>query len=104
MKFMGPCSSATRSPAAQFDRTAFPPRFPPLDRDGWQVAIGKLYCARRARWAGYWITSSARASTEGGIVRPRAFAVLTLITNSNLVGCSTGRSAGFAPLKSLSTK
>jgi hypothetical protein len=27
-----------------------------------------------------------------------AFAVLRLITNSNLVGCSTGRSAGLAPL------
>ena len=32
-----------------------------------------------------------------------AFAVLRLITSSNLVGCSTGRSAGFAPLKIRST-
>ena len=48
----------------------------------------------------YWITSSARASTAGGIVRPSALAVLRLITNSNFVGCSTGRSAGFAPLGS----
>jgi hypothetical protein len=47
----------------------------------------------------YWITSSARASTDGGIVRPSVFAVLRLITNSNLVGCSTGRSAGLAPLR-----
>src|SRR5262245_7460876 len=51
----------------------------------------------------YWMTSSARASTAGGIVRPRAFAVFRLITNSNLVGCSMGRSAGFAPLRMLST-
>jgi hypothetical protein len=29
----------------------------------------------------YWITSSARASTAGGIVRPRAFAVLRLMTH-----------------------
>ena len=35
---------------------------------------------------------------------PSAFAVFRLITSSNLVGCSTGRSAGFAPLKILSTK
>src|SRR5258706_198841 len=28
-----------------------------------------------------------------GTVRPRALAVLTFVTNSNLVGCSTGRSA-----------
>ena len=34
----------------------------------------------------------------GGIVRPICFAVFRLITNSNFVGCSTGRSAGFAPL------
>src|SRR5262249_50445119 len=43
------------------------------------------------------ITSSARASTVGGISRPSAFAVLRLITNSNLVGSWTGRSPGFSP-------
>ena len=37
-------------------------------------------------------------------MRPSALAVFKLITSSNLVGCSTGRSAGFAPLKILSTK
>ena len=41
-------------------------------------------------------TSSARARMEGGTVRPSALAVLRLITSSNLVGCSTGRSAGGA--------
>src|SRR5262249_26885886 len=45
------------------------------------------------------ITSAAMASTPGGIVRPSAFAVLRLITSSNLVGCTTGRSAGFVPLR-----
>jgi hypothetical protein len=35
----------------------------------------------------YSITSSARASSKGGTSRPSAFAVLRLITNSNLVGC-----------------
>ena len=49
------------------------------------------------------ITSSARSSTDCGIVRPSAFAVLRFMTNSNLVGCSTGRSAGFAPFRILST-
>ena len=52
----------------------------------------------------YSITSSARASKVGGTMMPSAFAVFKLITSSNLVGCSTGRSAGFAPLKILSTK
>src|SRR5512138_230868 len=52
---------------------------------------------------GYWITSSACASTDCGIVRPSVFAVFRLITSSNLVGCSTGRSPGLAPLRILST-
>ena len=47
--------------------------------------------------------SSARASTDGGIVRPSAFAVLRLITSSYLVGACTGRSAGFSPLRMRST-
>ena len=49
------------------------------------------------------ITSSARASSEGGTPRPSAFAVLRLMTSSNLVGCSIGRSAGLAPFRILST-
>src|SRR5262249_47242447 len=45
------------------------------------------------------ITSSAMASTLGGMVRPSVFAVLRLMTSSNLVGCITGRSVGFSPLR-----
>ncbi len=45
----------------------------------------------------------SRASTVSGTVRPSAFAVLRLITNSNLVGACTGRSAGFSPLRMRST-
>jgi hypothetical protein len=45
----------------------------------------------------YSITTSARPSSVGGIVRPIAFAVLRLIANSNVVGCSIGISLGFAP-------
>jgi hypothetical protein len=40
------------------------------------------------------ITSSAIESTSTGIVSPSALAVLRLITNSNLVDCSTGSSMG----------
>jgi hypothetical protein len=36
------------------------------------------------------ITSSARASSVGGMVRPIALAVVRLITSSNLVGACTG--------------
>src|SRR5450759_2069024 len=49
------------------------------------------------------ITSSARASSVGGILIPSALAVLRLMTSSNLVGCSTGKSAGLAPFNILST-
>src|SRR6266576_3240682 len=50
-------------------------------------------------WRTHSITSSASASSVGGISRPSVVAVLRLITNSNLVGCSTGRSPGFVPLR-----
>jgi hypothetical protein len=49
------------------------------------------------------ITLSARASTFCGIITPICFAVLRLMTSSNFLGCSTGRSAGLAPLRILST-
>ncbi len=40
---------------------------------------------------------------DAGTAIPSALAVLRLMTNSNLVGCSTGKSAGSAPFKILST-
>jgi hypothetical protein len=46
----------------------------------------------------YSITASARNSRAVGMLRPSVLAVLRLITSSNLVGCMTGRSAGFSPL------
>src|SRR5438876_6438555 len=45
------------------------------------------------------ITSSAATSRPGRTSRPSALAVCRLITNSNLVGCVTGKSAGFSPLR-----
>src|SRR5262249_61924589 len=44
------------------------------------------------------ITSSARASSAAGISRPSVRAVFRLITSSNLVDYTTGKSAGLAPL------
>ena len=49
------------------------------------------------------ITLSAQIRIDCGIVRPSAFAVFRFTTSSNFVGCSTGRSPGFAPLRILST-
>src|SRR5262245_43327719 len=49
------------------------------------------------------ITSSATNSRSRGISRSRDLAVFRLMTSSYLVGCSTGRSAGFVPFKILAT-
>jgi hypothetical protein len=49
-------------------------------------------------------TSSALNRMTGGRGRPRAWAVLRLMTNSKRVGPSTGTSLGVAPFKILSTK
>ena len=50
----------------------------------------------------YWITSSARASTDGGIVRPMALAVLRLMTKWSRSSCSMGRSPGAVPSRTRS--
>jgi len=49
------------------------------------------------------ITSSARASSEGGTSRLSALAALRLMASSSLVGCWTGKSAGFSPRSTRST-
>ena len=47
----------------------------------------------------YSTTSSASAINLAGISKFSAFAVLRLITKSNLVDCITGKSEGFSPLR-----
>src|SRR5690349_21047643 len=54
-------------------------------------------------WRTHSITSSARASREGGTSRPSALAVFKLTTNSNLFGAWTGSSSGFVPRRMRST-
>jgi len=70
----------------------------PVERE-----VRRLMISAIASVMAYCMSSSACRSIDGGIVSPRAFAVLRLITSSNLVGCSTGSSAGLAPLRILST-
>ena len=50
------------------------------------------------------ITRSARNNTPGGIARPSDLAVRRFTISSNVVGCSTGRSAGLVPFRIFSTK
>src|SRR5262245_40392537 len=54
-------------------------------------------------WRTHSTTSSARASSVAGTSRPSALAVLRLITSSNRLGRSIGRSLTLAPLRTRST-
>jgi hypothetical protein len=51
----------------------------------------------------YSISLSARATSDADTSTPIALAVFRLITSSNLVGCSTGISAGLMPRRILTT-
>jgi hypothetical protein len=55
--------------------------------------------SNRSKQRSYSITASARATSVDGTPMPSAVAVARLITNSNLVGWMTGRSAGLVPLR-----
>jgi hypothetical protein len=78
------------SPKADIDPSASDVRFVPK--------ADILHCSRNWRYS---ITSSAMESKPDGTSMPSARAVCKLMTNSNLVDCSTGRSAGLAPLRML---
>src|SRR5437870_3402388 len=84
--------------------TAFPPPRTDIRRHAYNVRFRAITGREQVqqtnvRQCGYSITSSASESRLSEILMPSAFAVLRLITVSNLVGCRTGRSAGFAPLR-----
>ena len=49
------------------------------------------------------ITLSARSRKDSGIVTLSALAVFRFTTSSNFVGCSTGRSVGLVPRRSLAS-
>ena len=55
--------------------------------------------AAKSVW-GESIAPPALAASPGDTSRPSVFAVFMLITNSNLVGWTMGRSAGFSHLRS----
>ncbi len=65
--------------------------------ESWAVKLGATYTAA------YLVTLSARISMTGGIVMPSWLAVFRFMNSLNFVGCCTGRTAGFAPFKILST-
>src|SRR5262249_57035579 len=64
------------------------------------IASGKFVGVPWGRQAAsHSITSSARSKSDSLSFSPSALAVLTLIINSTFVGCNTGRSASFSPLR-----
>ena len=92
-------ASARRASSSPTSRTATPMA---MAGSTPSLAASRPLCSDRLHRF-YSITSSARASSVGGTMMPSALAVLRLIAISSLVGCSTGRSAGLAPLNILST-
>ena len=90
-----------RQPIAKHNGSASDPFQPVglLQSRRWRIRT------RRGREKGidHWITSSARSSSDCGIVRPSTLAVVRFTTRWNLVGCSTGRVLGLAPFKIWST-
>src|SRR5262249_48336931 len=74
------------------------------DRTVDPLGVDIFMCKPGLERPGYWSTSSASIKRCGGTVSPRALAVLRLMTKSIFVGRSTGRSAGLAPCKILSTR
>ena len=67
------------------------------------TAVFKASAAHLIPYRDYSMISSICESNTGEIVNPSACAVFRFITAWSLVGCSTGRSAGLAPLMILST-
>ena len=88
---------------------AEPPRCPlftqkrALASDSWMSALCQQRTKGIAAKQRYSITSSALASSDCGMVRPIALALLRLIASANLVGAWTGRSVGLAPFNMRST-
>src|SRR5262245_11301598 len=72
-----------------------------LLRAGYDRPRGRRAAEHRSELAppDHSITSSAMARSVGGTVRPSMRAVSTLMTSSNLLACTTGKSAGLEPLR-----
>jgi hypothetical protein len=94
------CLGQTRSFGDVGSTSGLPPPKADLNASSRHVAqVPKAAVSRRSNRCSYSITSSAVASNLSGTVRPSILAVEALMTSSNLLDCTTGKSAGFAPLR-----
>ena len=81
--------------------SALPPKADIAERDRhvrFVPKADKVQCSKMYRYS---IISSASAERLGGTSMPSALAVLRLMTSSNLVDCTTGKSRGFSPFRIL---
>src|SRR5262249_14358185 len=83
--------------------SALPPKTDMVQQDRDVCLVPKADILRSSKEGRYSITSSASCWSLSGTSRPSVLAVLRLMTSSNLVGCSTGNSAGLAPCMTLAT-
>src|SRR5205807_7904783 len=95
-RHIGLSARVVRGETYQYANAANPLRL--LRAPGERPRCGRADCDDEFS-ASHSMTSSASASSSGATDKSRAFAVLRLITNSNFVGCWTGRSAGLAPAR-----
>jgi len=89
--------------SARARMSAIPPKADIAKRDCHVRFVPEADVSSRSKATVYSITSSARSKVDVGTDTPIALAVFKLSANSKLVGCSTGRSDGFAPLRILAT-
>src|SRR5262249_15936259 len=101
--------SGPRRPVAQSFAAPLKPKFMLLGvHDSLDATLTRRFSQRRGSRAAeqrdelaapHSITSSASASSLSGMSRPSIRAVWALMTSSNLLDCTTGKSAGLAPLR-----
>jgi hypothetical protein len=95
------CWAATRAAIRHLPRSSRSERGRTRDAGRPRQSFNHVICSH-APAPRHSITSPARARIDGGIVRPSVLAVLRLMTSWYLEACSTGSSAGLAPLRILS--
>src|SRR5689334_12158574 len=84
-------SESTSAMGTDIGARPYDVRFTPKSGHQLRAVVCPL-CAKSGHQPTHSITSSALASTEGGMLNLSAFAVLRLMTSSIFVGACTGRS------------
>jgi len=93
----------TISRKACLERQRWAPRPPSLQFFSPFALFGRTVRCRYRGAKSYLMTFSARLIVSGGMITPICSAVFKLTQRSNLVGCTSVRSPGLAPLRILST-